>query len=304
MSYFHQRESHFDQRKSHVNTDGSRHCFFIGITSSLALHMGFAIAYFWTPNHNYQPPPAAAPIAVSIVAPLSAPNKKANDLPQAPDQQATIARIPTPMEPPAAKHKIADKKPKLIAAKSDKPSPFKAIDKPEPKKVATDSILKPEPEPIAKQTKTRVVKIKPLPNKSVDETPDPVQSVAKQATSIPTIEVNKQSRQVSALQTGQLSEQGEIARLNWKQVLHAHLEREKRYPRKAKRMRKQGMPIISFTLDRKGKVLGVSLVESSGTSSLDNEALDLAYRAQPLPAPPKTIPDNELTLTLPINFSM
>lgn len=303
MSYFHQRENHFAQRKSQVNTDGSRRWFFVGITCSLALHVGFAITYFWTPNHNYQPPPAAAPIAVSLVAPLSAPNKKANDLPQAPDQQATIARNPTPMEPPAEKQEITDKKPKLIAAEANKPSQFKAIDKLEPKKETT------EPEPIAKpkktkQPKTRVAKIEPLPKKTKDETPDPVQSVAKQATSIPTIEVSKQSRQASALQTGQLSEQGEIARLNWKQVLHAHLEREKRYPRKAKRMRKQGSPIISFTLDRKGNVLAVSLVKSSGTASLDSEALDLAYRAQPLPVPPKIIPDNELTLKLPINFSM
>lgn len=302
MNDFHQRENHFAQRKSQVNTDGSRRWFFVGMTSSLALHVGFAVAYFWTPNHNYQPPPAAAPIAVSLVAPLSAPNKKVNDLPPEPDQQATIARIPTPMEPPAEKQEIADEKPKLIAAESDKPSQFKTIDKLEPKKVTTEP--KQEPEPIAKQPKTKAEKTNPLAKKPEDQAPDTVQSVAKQATSIPTIEVSKQSQQVSALQTGQLSEQGKIARLNWKQVLHAHLEREKRYPRKAKRMRKQGSPVIRFTLDRKGNVLAVSLVKSSGTASLDNEALDLAYRAQPLPVPPKIIPDNELTLKLPINFSM
>lgn len=290
------------QRTDQVQDDAGRRWIFVGITSSLTLHVVIAIAYFWTPNHNYLPPPAAAPIAVSIVAPLSAPNKKANDLPQAPDQQATVARVPTPVKPPEKEQKIADEKPKLIAAKSEKPSQFKAIDKPEPKKVTTEPI--PKPEPIPNKQKTRVVKSKPLPNKPAEETPDIVQSVSKQATSMPTIDVSKQSRQLSALQAGQLSEQEKIARLNWQQIVHAHLEREKRYPRKAKRMRKQGSPIITFTLDRKGNLLAVSLVESSGTASLDNEALDLAYRAQPLPVPPKTIQDYELTLKLPINFSM
>ena len=73
---------------------------------------------------------------------------------------------------------------------------------------------------------------------------------------------------------------------------------------KPKECENKGSPIITFTLDRKGNLLAVSLVESSGTASLDNEALDLAYRAQPLPVPPKTIQDYELTLKLPINFSM
>jgi len=286
----------------HAKKDGGNSWVFIGIATSLALHAGVAIAYFWTPKHNYVPPPSAAPIVVSIVAPLSAPNKKTNDLPPDPAQQATIAQASTTIEPQASEQKVAREKPTLIVAQTDSPSQFKSIKKPPTKKVTAKPIE--EPKPIPEQPKPAVVKTKPTRNKRVDEPPVPVQSIAKQATAIPTFDVSKQSLQVTALQTGQLSEQGKIARLNWQKVLHAHLERKKRYPRKAKRMRKQGMPIITFTLDRKGNVLGVSLVKSSGTASLDSEALGLPYRAQPLPVPPKNIPNKELTLTLPINFSM
>ncbi|MEF1229658.1 TonB family protein, partial [Vibrio fortis] len=91
--------------------------------------------------------------------------------------------------------------------------------------------------------------------------------------------------------------------INWQQALHAHLEREKRYPRKAKRMKKKGMPVIKFTMDRQGNVIDVVLVKSSGTLSLDNEAVDLVYRAQPLIKPPTSITGTRLSLTLPINFS-
>ena len=48
------------QRTDQVQDDAGRRWIFVGITSSLTLHVAMAIAYFWTPNHNYLPPPAAA----------------------------------------------------------------------------------------------------------------------------------------------------------------------------------------------------------------------------------------------------
>ncbi|MGO1616347.1 MAG: energy transducer TonB family protein [Oceanisphaera sp.] len=57
-------------------------------------------------------------------------------------------------------------------------------------------------------------------------------------------------------------------------------------------------------MDRSGKVLSASLVGSSGASSLDKEALTLVKRALPLPKPPSSIAGQQLTLTVPINFSL
>jgi protein TonB len=80
-------------------------------------------------------------------------------------------------------------------------------------------------------------------------------------------------------------------------------EKEKRYPRKVKRLRKQGMPVIRFTINREGQVLDVELVRSSGTDSLDKEAMDLVYRAQPLIKPPQSVLGQQISLTVPIGFS-
>lgn len=129
------------------------------------------------------------------------------------------------------------------------------------------------------------------------------QQIVQTAKSQPNLMAENSQQQASALRVGQLSEAGKAAKINWQQALHAHLEREKRYPRKAKRMKKKGMPVIKFTMDRQGNVIDVVLVKSSGTLSLDNEAVDLVYRAQPLIKPPTSITGTRLSLTLPINFS-
>ena len=139
----------------HAKKDGGNSWVFIGIATSLALHAGVAIAYFWTPKHNYVPPPSAAPIVVSIVAPLSAPNKKTNDLPPAPDQQATIAQAPTAIEPPASEQKVARDKPRLIVPQTDRPSQFKSIEKPPTKEVSTKPIKVPKPKLAVVKTKAK-----------------------------------------------------------------------------------------------------------------------------------------------------
>ncbi|MCV3263989.1 energy transducer TonB [Vibrio harveyi] len=117
------------------------------------------------------------------------------------------------------------------------------------------------------------------------------------------METKRESKQISALRQGQQSEAGRAAKVSWQQALHAHLEREKRYPRQARRLKKKGMPVIRFTMDREGNVLDVELVKSSGTASLDKEAIELVGRAQPLVKPPSSVKGARLTLTLPINFS-
>ncbi|MBW3695046.1 TonB family protein [Vibrio sp. T187] len=304
--------------------DSQNRWILLGITLSLSLHLALAIAYFWTPSHNYQPPPPAAPIAVSLVAPLAAPNKPVQDQPDTFEQVETVQRVKAASEPtkPQPIDTTPVPAPKLMVKELDKPSEIQTVAKVTPNKIEPESLPKPSvqekqedtlkstPKEASKpkeKTETQIAKNNLEPVKAEPEPeklPDTINSVAKQASTTASVKATQENTQASALRKGQLSEVGKAARINWQQILHAHLEREKRYPRKARRMRKQGMPVISFTMNRDGTVLGVRLVKSSGTPSLDNEAIALAYRAQPLPKPPKLVPDQELTLTLPINFTM
>ncbi|MFH4747254.1 energy transducer TonB [Vibrio harveyi] len=251
------------------------------ILLSASLHALIAIAYMWTPEYDFSSPPQAIPITVSIVAPMAAPKNtvkavestvQQEELIQQARQEQSVKHKPEQEQSPAL---VKSKQPSTIAANTEKPI---KTEKPKPNR------SKPEPEP-EKQSKKKQPEIN------------------QAASSKPSLETKRESKQISALRQDQQSEAGRAAKVSWQQALHAHLEREKRYPRQARRLKKKGMPVIRFTMDREGNVLDVELVKSSGTASLDKEAIELVGRAQPLVKPPSSVKGARLTLTLPINFS-
>jgi protein TonB len=94
----------------------------------------------------------------------------------------------------------------------------------------------------------------------------------------------------------------QIATATYEQILLAHLERHKRYPRVARAHGQEGVTRIRFSIDRRGQVLDVRLVASSGHTLLDREAEALPRRAQPLPSPPAEIAGATIEFTAPIEF--
>lgn len=88
--------------------------------------------------------------------------------------------------------------------------------------------------------------------------------------------------------------------LSWQHRLFAQLERHKRYPPQAHG--KLGEARLAFSIDRQGRVLASHIVHSSGSDVLDEEALALVKRAEPLPPPPAGIPDDQLSFVVPIRY--
>jgi protein TonB len=91
---------------------------------------------------------------------------------------------------------------------------------------------------------------------------------------------------------------------NWESLLVAHIERFKRYPVEARTRGEQGMVRVAFAIDRDGWVRSSRVVQSSGSSELDQEALAMLTRAQPVPRPPDRIPTRELSFMVPIKFTI
>jgi len=110
----------------------------------------------------------------------------------------------------------------------------------------------------------------------------------------------------AAEQSPQQGSAGQPANIpsSWRNALYAHLNRFKHYPQDAKDEHRQGTALLSFTLDRDGKVLDFFLVRSSGDSSLDKEVLAMIERASPLPIPPPEVEEPNLHLVVPIQFSL
>lgn len=88
----------------------------------------------------------------------------------------------------------------------------------------------------------------------------------------------------------------------WEGQVLGRLNQFKRFPSAAQRLRQQGVPYIRFVIDREGKVLSSRLERSSGFRSLDEEAVALPKRAQPLPKPPADVGGQTLELVVPVEF--
>jgi protein TonB len=91
---------------------------------------------------------------------------------------------------------------------------------------------------------------------------------------------------------------------SWQTLLMRKLQQFKRYPNGAQARGEQGVALLAFSVDRDGRVLNRKIVRSSGHADLDNEVLAMIERAQPLPAFPHSMTANELSLTVPIRFSL
>lgn len=213
-----------------------------------------------------EPPPAA--IAIDMAPePVSTPTPP-TDVPPGPQQTRSI---PDP----------ALTKPPKIAAP---PSP---------------AINPPVPVPAPDKPHRIVKKHKPvtlLNRQKPDQTPP-----AETTTAPPSSEAPPAPEQ-AAPASGSSSSKVSHDPLTWQGALLAQLEKYKRYPADAMTEHQEGVPTVTFSMDRKGHVLSVTLASSSGYTLLDQEAVALPQRAQPLPAPPDSVTGDPITLTVPVEF--
>ena len=91
---------------------------------------------------------------------------------------------------------------------------------------------------------------------------------------------------------------------NWKSLLVARLERNKRYPPEAQSRGEQGVAQLAFSVDRSGRVHHARIVRSSGSNLLDAATLALIERAAPLPPPPPEIAGAQIAIQVPIRYNI
>lgn len=88
----------------------------------------------------------------------------------------------------------------------------------------------------------------------------------------------------------------------WRGKLLGRLERFRRYPEAARKQHQEGVVRLRFCLDRQGHVLSARIEGSSGVTTLDEEALALVRRADPLPSPPEDVSGERIELVVPVQF--
>jgi protein TonB len=126
------------------------------------------------------------------------------------------------------------------------------------------------------------------------------ESEAVEATATPSSENIPQAMRSVAPAQG-TGESAQRVRATWQKELMAHLDKHKRYPASSQ---KGAEIVVSFALDRKGHVLSTSIVKGSGDTALDEAALAMVRKSDPVPPPPPAVADEGLNFTLPVIFKI
>jgi protein TonB len=228
-----------------------------------------------------EPPFPPQPVPESLPPPPIAPVPSQVRPPPEPAPQAAAPATPLVSEPPvalpppreAAPKPLPQVSPPMLSAPA-RPAPRR----PPPQRAVTRQPLRPTQDNAAAQASTvPAPSNQAAPLASAAATPPaPMASAAPSSSAVP----------------------------GWRGELIGRLQRAKRYPDAARERDEQGVATVTFTMDRNGHVLSASLVHSSGSPALDEEAVAMVHRADPLPPMPAELAGNTVKFTLPVTFSL
>ena len=178
------------------------------------------------------------------------------------------------------------KKPEPEKKKEPEKKPEKPIEKPKPK---TKEKPKEKPKNEVKAEKAvEMPKSLPIGDKNINST------------------ATANSKAMTTGQPGTNGVQGDSGtntdELNaYRAAIRREIERHKRYPARAKMMRKQGVVSVSFSVGADGSLSGERVTNSSGDESLDNAALEAVRSARPVGSKPAGFASS---VSVPISFTI
>jgi periplasmic protein TonB len=242
----------------------------------VAAHIGCTAAALWHWPDDEADDSAASPVIVEMLPALAAKPIDSPDVAHGPLMEEAML---TPQAAKEVKREVEKEMPTV------EPSPA-----PEPE------VVLPKPQPVTEKTPEEV---KPEETKQTQKAAE--QAVAAPLTMAPP-RVDATEQPVAAAPSPGSAAAAARAKAAWEKSIVTHLNRFKRYPEAARAHGNQGDVAVQFTLDRGGGVIGSRIVRSSGSSALDEEALAVLRRANPLPAPPEHVNGTTFDLTLPIQF--
>jgi periplasmic protein TonB len=238
--------------------------------TAVALHLGCAaLAIANLQPDDFEDSLGAAAIEVGLE--LASVHREATDLPPGPESDASVAS-------PALAEQQAEVKdtelPKDVPTEADEP----------------DRIVTPNETSKPKEDDAKIAAV---------QTTASTESVAAEATAAPSSDAIPAGPRSIAPAIGS-GETARRIRATWQKQLVAHLDKHKRYP--AHRVQKSAEIVVSFALDRMGRVLSTSIVKGSGDTAFDEAALAMVRRSDPVPQPPPLVADEGLNFTLPVIF--
>ena len=84
-----------------------------------------------------------------------------------------------------------------------------------------------------------------------------------------------------------------------KKIVENHI-----YPRSAIAREIEGRAKVQVSIDRAGKITSYEIIEATGEDQLDKAIPKMMEKMDPLPAPPESLPDENLTFVIPIAWRL
>lgn len=221
----------------------------------------------------------------------------------APEAPATPARLlPPPSATPPKQPTLSRPEPKPMARVAEMPPPPRAVVASHAAKQSSHRTPPPAERPARQPARspepTLEAAISPTPSPT---TPSPAllaaEPVGHRNTEIGAPEPAAPRAQPSAGPSpAQLEAYGD--------TLGKLFSREQQYPRLAAMRGWEGEVVLRISIARKGKLVAVRVLRSSGHEVLDRNAEALASALSPYPAPPDDISASELEITVPIRYRL
>jgi TonB family protein len=248
----------------------SRRLWTLAAAGALALHLGcgaLAIAHL----QEAEAEDALGANAIEVGIEFASVRREVTDLPPGPDSDASVAS-------PA----LAEQQAEVKETELPKDTPTEPDE--------ADRVVTPNESNKPKEDDPKLAAV---------QTQASTESVASEATATPSSEAIPEGPRSVAPAIGS-GESKRRERATWQKELVAHLDKHKRYP--ADRSRKTAEILVSFALDRMGRVLSSSIVKGSGDAAFDQAALAMLKRSDPMPPPPPLVADEGLSFTVPVIF--
>ncbi|ARQ01599.1 TonB family protein [Pseudorhodoplanes sinuspersici] len=235
----------------------------------VAAHAGLVAAYLYVVPQDELAGATTPPILVDFAPEAAAPESE-DELPPGED-----ARESEEQPVPEVKQQV-EEEPVIEVPQTETPEPEIVIP---PKK---EEVVEKQEEPTPPQPK-------PVEKKPVERSE---KSVKKQQAAPKT---QRRSRKIVAPNSGNAGSVNALP--SYKSMISAHINRFKR-PASG-----SGTAVVSFVVDRSGRVVSRSLARSSGNSAVDAEAMATIARAAPMPAFPAAVTQSRLAFMQAIRFN-
>ena len=193
---------------------------------------------------------------------------------------------------------IVNPKPPEAVVIPEPPKPVEKI-KPAPERIKTLPKKELEPEP----TPVQNIRPEPEPTQAKPPSPPSVITAAPKVDAPPIITAPppppEPPKKIEPSQDDIKAALGQYS-----STLGRAIAKHKQYPKIAQIRGWQGDCLLDLKLDGSGNVLSASVKKSSGHEALDNQALEMARKAAPFPAPPDVLRDRSFNLTVPVSFKL